>query len=108
MEIQDGINIVGICKGISVNDGGYASLCVAQIHKDEFGDEQSDKTYISLSQAMRDKFANQIEAVKGKKVIVNFAQRMQTSQRTNNRYLNQFIHGNTQIQELKTNDVSKS
>ena len=99
MKIKQGLNVIGICKGISTNDGGYHTLGISEIRKDEFGDDVPQLTRINLSSALRDKLINSINDAKGKLVIVNFAQRMQRTTSGSN-WLNSFCHQDTEIQVL--------
>jgi len=100
MNINQGFNLVGICKGIAP-DGDYYNLGIAEETTDEFGQPNTNTHRVSINQTARDRLANEVERCKGKLVIVNVAVVMRRSPRTGNMYQSVFVHQNTTIQLLE-------
>lgn len=99
-KIQQGLNMVGICKGVKVEKSGdYINeyLGIAVQTPDGYGGTQETVEDIPLFGDQGEVIKGQVTELIGKPVSVSFYERAMKSGRTGNAYMRRSIHQNSNL-----------
>jgi len=102
-KIAQGLNMVGICKGIKVEQSGeYTNeyLGIAVSIPDGYGGTSETIEDIPIFGEQGENIKRQVQELIGKPVSISFTERALKSDRTGNAYMRRSIHQNSNLNPL--------